>query len=103
MGKIMALAEQHARESALHLRHIDDLIKQARGTPAGQAPEFEKILGPIEENRHRLARDLDTLKDSPQGAGHDPAATGAALTNALKALGFELEQVLVGIFDLPKR
>ncbi len=101
MGDIEKLAEQHIRESESHLRQIDELFARARkaASSAAVAPEILDEVSKIEQDRHRLAQELNHIRDLP---AHERAAKvqhGEGIKHGLEAIGLQLEQLLTAVLN----
>lgn len=101
MNKIADLAEQHIRESESHLRHIDELMAQARKAPleGTAATEAEALLRKVQLDRDRLAQELDGIRRLATGGGTDVVKRGEGLKGVLAAVGLQLERALAAIFE----
>ena len=55
------LIEQHIREYESRLRHLDELMAQAR--EKGASPESHEELAEAQEQRQALAGEVETLKE----------------------------------------
>ena len=101
MNKIAEMAEQHIRESELHLRHIDELMARARNVPlkGPAATETEALLRKIQLDRDRLAQELDGVRRLSPGDGTDVVQRGETLKGVLETVGVELEKTLAAVFE----
>ncbi len=99
MSHIDQLVDQHIRESESHLRHIDEMLEQARkareGTTVGAEPDLARIDG----DRMRLAQELHGLRNEPKPASDETAKRSKGLTGMLQSIGSELEKALVAVVD----
>jgi protein-disulfide isomerase-like protein with CxxC motif len=104
MDKMKDLAEQHILESASRLRHIDELMAQARTATLKEetATRTEALLRQIESDRNKLARELEEIQRLPLGDGSDVVKRGEGLKGLLESMGLQLEQVLGAIFERDK-
>jgi hypothetical protein len=76
MSQVDRLIEQHILESESHLRHIDELMDQARETSA-PAPALQARLSEIDQMRQAAADDLAGLR-MDTGSG-DPVQVRSTL------------------------
>lgn len=104
MDKMRDLAEQHILESASRLRHIDELIAQARTAPLKEeaATRTKALLRQVESDRNKLAQELEEIQRLPRGEGSDIVKRGEGLKGMLAAVGLQLEQALGAIFEQDK-
>lgn len=89
MSQVDRLIEQHILESESHLRHIDELMDQARETSAA----LQARLSEIDQMRQAVADDLAGLR-MDTGSG-DPVQ----VRSTLQTLGAELEKALAAVMD----
>lgn len=104
MDKMMELAEQHIRESASRLKHIDELMARARSAPrqGSATDQMDSVLNKLQLDRDRLARELDDVQRMPRGDSHAVAKRSEGLRGVLEAVGLQLEQALTAVFDQGK-
>lgn len=103
MKSIDSLVEQHFRESASHLRHIDELMAQAESPPGRVArpDDLAALLAEIKATRDRLSQDLEQLRGKVMSHGKEALAEPAAgLNSALETAGRQYENALAAVFDL---
>ena len=98
------LAEQHILESESHLRHIDELMTRAAGSPlkGTEGNQTAARLRKIKLDRDRFAQELDEIRHLPPGEMSDGVKRGEGLKGALETVGLELEKALASIFDQDK-
>ncbi len=101
MNKIAELAEQHIRESELHLRHIDELMVRARKVPlkGASADETEALLRKFQRDRDRFAQELEGVRRLSPGDVTDTVKRGESLKGVLETVGLQLEMALAAIFE----
>ncbi len=104
MTKMKDLAEQHILESASRLRHIDELMEQARtaSLKAAMPAQTETLLLQIESDRNKLAGELDALQRMPIAEGSDVVKRSEGLKGLLESVGLQLEQALGAVFQADK-
>ena len=104
MDKMNDLAEQHILESASHLRHIDELMAQARTAPlkVETASRTEALLRQIEADRNKLAQELEDIQRLPRGERSDIVKRGEGLKGLLESVRLQLEQAIGAIFERDK-
>lgn len=105
MDSINELAERHVRESELHLRHIDELMNKARQLPMETpvASQTGALLAQIQQDRDRLAKDLDDLRHLLRGESIDIVKRSEGLKGMLEGVGLQLEKALAAVFDISAR
>jgi hypothetical protein len=101
MNKIAELAEQHIRESELHLRHIDELMALARQVSLKGAPaaETEALLINVQRDRDRLAQELDGVRRISPKDATEAVKRGESLKGVLETVGLQLEMALAAVFE----
>jgi hypothetical protein len=93
MSQVDRLIEQHILASESHLRHIDELMDQARETSVPLHPALQARLSEIDQMRQAAADDLAGLR-MDTGSG-DPVQ----VRSTLQTLGAELEKALAAVME----
>ncbi len=62
MTAINQLAEQHIREHAARLKHIDELLERARQSAGAEPVEVQKKLSALAQERDKLARRVEEMR-----------------------------------------
>ena len=101
MDRITDLVEQHIHESESRLRHIDELMAQARAAPLSEpaASNSEALLRRIQLDRDRLARELEDVRRLQPRDRPEVATKGERLKGVLGNLGLELEKALAAVLE----
>lgn len=99
MSELDRLADQHIRESAAQLQHIDELMAKAKQARARQAlaSDQESVLARLERQHSEVAQDLRALGGLPKPATADTVARSEGVKGVLQTIGLELEKTLAAV------
>ncbi len=99
MSELDRLADQHIRESAAQLQHVDELMAKAKQARAQRtlASEQESVLTRLEQQHSQASQDLQLLGGLPKPATADTVARSEGVKGVLQTIGLELEKTLAAV------
>lgn len=99
MNETLHLAEQHILRFESHLKHIDEMMIQARQVHSAGAPEVATELNRIGQDRDKLANALDGYRGRAATDGPKAAHEAEGLKGVFKSVGLQLEKILAAVVD----
>ena len=94
MTDVEQLAEQHIREHASRLKHIDELLARAHEKAGIETPEISSELKKLKMQREELAGHLERMRIRPQNDWQEKEIELAGPMGLWDAVAQQLEKLV---------